>query len=174
MTASFQKILIVGLPGSGKSTFAVKLGARLGVKVHHLDTAMFTPEGVKRPKSEYLFLQETMLAKEKWIIEGCALSTLPMRYPLADVVIYFKFSRAVCLYRMIKRYLLQEVIPGDTQDKVLYWELIKYTWNFSRDKEAVIEELRAVNPHVEFRLVTCQKEANALLIALLGAASNKS
>jgi len=32
-----EKVIIVGCPGAGKTTFAVALGAKLHIPVHHLD-----------------------------------------------------------------------------------------------------------------------------------------
>lgn len=36
-----KKFAIIGLPGSGKSTFSVKLGKILNIPVHHLDRHIF-------------------------------------------------------------------------------------------------------------------------------------
>ena len=36
-----QRFAIIGLPGSGKSTFASKLGIILDISVHHLDGHIF-------------------------------------------------------------------------------------------------------------------------------------
>ena len=43
-----KRIALIGLPGSGKSTFAVKLGKRLAIPVHHLDKHMFEEGGKKK------------------------------------------------------------------------------------------------------------------------------
>ena len=32
-----KRVVIIGLPGSGKSTFAIELGEKLNIPVHHLD-----------------------------------------------------------------------------------------------------------------------------------------
>lgn len=36
-----KRIAVIGLPGSGKSTFATRLGKTLRIPVHHLDKHMF-------------------------------------------------------------------------------------------------------------------------------------
>jgi adenylate kinase family enzyme len=43
-----KKIAVIGLPGSGKSTFSFKLGKILSIPVHHLDRHMFEPGGKKK------------------------------------------------------------------------------------------------------------------------------
>ena len=47
-----KRIAIIGLPGSGKSTFAIELGKVLRVPVHHLDRHMFEPNGKKKDKKD--------------------------------------------------------------------------------------------------------------------------
>ena len=51
-----KRIAIFGLPGSGKSTFAVKLGKIMDMPVHHLDKHMFIADGKKRNRQEFLSL----------------------------------------------------------------------------------------------------------------------
>ena len=69
-----SKFALIGLPGSGKSTFASKLGKILGIPVHHLDRHMFEPNGKKRDKQEFIAIQKAMLDEDVWIVEGCSFS----------------------------------------------------------------------------------------------------
>ena len=94
-----QRIAIIGLPGSGKSTFASNLGEILCIPVHHLDRHMFEPGGKKRDKQEFIEIQKAMLNEEAWVVEGCSFSTFEMRFATANVLIYFHFSRLVCFWR---------------------------------------------------------------------------
>jgi adenylate kinase family enzyme len=48
-----KKFALIGLPGSGKSTFAANLGKILQIPVHHLDRHMFEPDGKKKDKQEF-------------------------------------------------------------------------------------------------------------------------
>ena len=54
-----KKFALIGLPGSGKSTFASKLGEILNIPVHHLDRHMFEPGGKKRDKQELIETQKS-------------------------------------------------------------------------------------------------------------------
>src|SRR5688572_19138597 len=98
-----KKIAIIGLPGSGKSTFASKLGKILGIPVHHLDGYMFQPDGQKTDKQQFMSIQQAMLSEDAWIVEGCSFSTFEMRFAKAEVLIYFHFPRLLCFLRMLKR-----------------------------------------------------------------------
>ena len=145
-----KRIAIIGLPGSGKSTFAIKLGKLLNIPVHHLDRYMF--EGrMKREKDAFLVIKESIIRENAWIIEGCSFSTLEMRFARADTVIYFNLPRTLCIWRVCKRLLTFDKHITETGClNSINWPLIKYIWNFNRDKKQRIEELSKLYPEVEF------------------------
>lgn len=145
-----NRIAIIGLPGSGKSTFATKLGKILNIPVHHLDKHMFDGNK-KRDKHEFLSVKKALLEQASWIIEGCSFSTFEMRFAKADTVIYFHLPRMLCIWRTIKRVFTFD--QGNAETGCLQginWTLIKYIWTFDRDKRSRIEELRKQYPHVKF------------------------
>lgn len=145
-----KRIAIIGLPGSGKSTFATRLGKKLNIPVHHLDTHMFNGN-VKRDREEFLAVKEALVKEDSWIIEGCSLSTLEMRFARADTVIYFQLPRLQCIWRICKRLFTfnqADAITGCLNG--INWTLIKYIWNFERDKGQDIENLRKKYPQVHF------------------------
>ena len=152
-----KRIAIIGLPGSGKSTFASKLGKLLNVPVHHLDRHMFEPDGKKRDKQDLLEIQKEMLSEEAWIIEGCALSSLEMRFKEADTLIYFHYSWLLCFWRLVKRLFNHDKAFGGLRTVNL--ELLKYIWTFDREKGPAIEALREKYPQVEFCVFRNPKEA---------------
>ncbi len=156
-----NRLAFIGLPGSGKSTFAAKLGQRLEIPVHHLDSYMFVAGGKKREKQEFLALQKTLVDQERWIIEGCSTSTLEMRFARADTVVYFRLPRLLCLWRAFKRLFFHDNTLCDTAEgcsKVFTWEIVKYIWNFDREKGELIEELKKKYPHVRFYIFKSSKD----------------
>ena len=153
-----KKFAIIGLPGSGKSTFAHKLGKILDIPVHHLDRHMFEPGGKKRNKKEFIEVQKAILNEHAWIVEGCSFSTFEMRFAKADVLIYFHFSRAVCFWRFFKRLFNYKRDFGGLRAPNL--ELLKYTWNFDKEKRAKIEELKVKYPNTNFLIFKNQKDAD--------------
>ncbi|NDE63651.1 MAG: hypothetical protein EB053_04775 [Chlamydiae bacterium] len=153
------KFAIIGLPGSGKSTFASKLGKFLDIPVHHLDRHMFEPNGKKRDKREFIEIQKAMLNEEAWVVEGCSFSTFELRFQKADVLIYFHFPRLTCYFRMLKRLFNYKKDFGGL--RVMTWELLKYTWNFDRDKRYKIEELKNKYPKTKFLIFQGQRDVEA-------------
>ena len=162
-----KRIAVIGLPGSGKSTFAVKLGKILNLPVHHLDRHMFDGKK-KREKQEFLSVKEALVNEESWIIEGCSLSTLEMRFARASTIIYFHLPRLLCIWRVCKRLFTFDENLADTGClNGINWTLIKYIWNFDRDKRQDIEELRKLYPQVEFLIFHSSQDSDKYLEQLL-------
>ena len=145
-----KRLAIIGLPGSGKSTFATKLGKILNIPVHHLDKHMF--DGRKRiEQEEFLSIKEALVNGDSWIIEGCSISTLEMRFSRADTVIYFHLPRLLCIWRVFKRLFESDRHLTETGClNGINLKLIEYIWNFDRDKRQSIEELKERYPQVNF------------------------
>lgn len=154
-----KRIAIIGLPGSGKSTFANRLGKLLDIPVHHLDKPMFLEDGSKRDKNEFIAIQQQMIDSESWIIEGCSLSTIEMRFSQADLVIYLAFPRLLCVWRVFKRAFTKNPFLSETGClNSVNWILLKYIWNFSKDKTAQIEQVRNRYPETEFIVLNNSKD----------------
>ena len=161
-----RRIAIIGLPGSGKSTFAVSLGKALNLPVHHLDKHMFAPGGKKRDKKEFIAVQQDMIDQDGWIIEGCSTSTFEMRFSRAETILYFRPSRLLCIWRALKRRFFPDHTLCDTAEgcsKVFTWEMVKYTWNFERDKKALIDNLKKKYPHLKFHMIENTTDADRYL-----------
>ncbi len=153
-----KRFALIGLPGSGKSTFAAKLGKLLHIPVHHLDRHMFEPGGKKRDKQEFIAAQKAMVDEDSWVIEGCSFSTFEMRFARAETVIYFLLPRFVCYWRLFKRLFDYDKSFGGL--RVFNWELLKYVWNFDREKRERIEELRRKYSELEFLVFGNQRDAD--------------
>jgi adenylate kinase family enzyme len=157
MKTTPHRIAIVGLPGSGKSTFATSFGKILNIPVHHLDRHMFESNGNKKDKQEFISILNEMICEPSWIVEGCSFSTFELRYAKADTFIYFQYSRLVCFWRVFKRVFNYNKAFGGL--RMFNWELIKYIWNFDKEKRGKIEELRAKYPDVNFIIFKKPQEA---------------
>jgi adenylate kinase family enzyme len=85
------KIMIIGRPGSGKSTFAICLANILNIRVFHLDKYFFEKNWIERDYQEFLSSQEDMISRASWIIDGNSTKSYEMRYACADLCLYFNF-----------------------------------------------------------------------------------
>lgn len=146
-----MKILVFGLPGSGKSTFCNKLSKKLHIPVFHIDHHFFEKKWVERDHDAFLQDVEKELEKDDWIIDGNAMRTLEMRFKEADIAILCVLPRWLCLKRVFTR-----------QDRPS-WKLIKYLFQFKKRYGSKIEELRQKHPHVKFIKVESKKDMELLL-----------
>ena len=100
-----KRILVIGCGGSGKSTLSIKLGARLGIEVFHLDKLYWSAGWVALGRDEWQKVVEELLAREQWIIDGNFSGTLQQRIESCDTIVFLDLSRALCLWRILKRRL---------------------------------------------------------------------
>ncbi len=100
--------MIFGIPGSGKSTFALHLSEVMQLPLYHLDRYFFIEEWQERKYEDFLTIQANLVQQESWIIDGNATKSLEMRYSQANIVLYFRFNRLLCLYRIFKQLVFKD------------------------------------------------------------------
>ena len=92
-----KKVIIIGCPGSGKSTFARKLQSVTGLPLHHLDLIYWKSDRTIVPREEFLEKLHQIMAQEQWIIDGNYASTMEMRMQVCDTVIFLDYPPELCL-----------------------------------------------------------------------------
>lgn len=103
MSSIGKRIMVIGSPGSGKSTFSKKLTEKTGIPLIHLDKEYWKYGWVETPREEWIKKQEDLFCGEKWIADGNYGGTMDLRIEKADTIICFKLSRYVCIMRYLKR-----------------------------------------------------------------------
>ncbi|PTQ85499.1 adenylate kinase family enzyme [Trichococcus patagoniensis] len=132
-----KRIVVIGCSGSGKSTFSRKLHHLTGNPLYHLDKLFWLPDWELRSAEEQDRIQKERIKEDKWIIDGNYQRTLPIRLGRADTVIFFDYPRRVCLYRALKRVLLNRKRTrsdmGEGCPERFDWEFMKFIWNFNKN-----------------------------------------
>lgn len=105
---AMKKIVIIGWPASGKSTFSETLAHLMNIPVYHLDALYWKPGHIAISNEDWIKLQYRMISGEYWIVEGNYRTTLNIRLSAADSIIFFDMPMSVCLrnaiIRMIRHY----------------------------------------------------------------------
>lgn len=93
-----KKIIVIGCPGSGKSTFSRALQKITGLPLIHLDMLYWNSDGTTVPeKTVFLERLHRAMSGESWIIDGNYASTMQLRMAACDTIIFLDLSTELCL-----------------------------------------------------------------------------
>ena len=92
-----KKVIVVGCPGSGKSTVSRALHNKTGVPLYHLDMMYWNADKTTVEKSVFLERLSAVLEKDEWIIDGNYGSTMELRMAACDTLIFLDYPLDVCL-----------------------------------------------------------------------------
>ncbi len=93
----FQKTIVIGSPGSGKSTFSRRLRDATGLPLYYLDMLWHKPDKTNCSREEFDEALGKIISGDKWIIDGNYQRTLEMRLKSCDTVFFMDFPLDVCL-----------------------------------------------------------------------------
>ena len=133
-----KKIMVIGCPGSGKSTLSRKLHNITEIPLYHLDMMFWNEDKTTVEKSVFVKRLSEVLTKDSWIIDGNFSSTMECRMNECDTVIFLDYPTDVCLDGVEKRRgKPRDDIPWiETEEDEEFTEFIK-TFNVSR-KPAIL------------------------------------
>ena len=139
-----KRILIIGICGSGKSYLAKQLKKKFNLPVIHLDKEFWKSGWVVTPQSEWKIKVKELLKQKSWIMDGNFSSTLNIRIPVADTIIYLDFNRYTALYNVLKRvFNSYGKVRSDLADNCperFDWEFMKYVWKFPKIEKPKTEK----------------------------------
>ncbi|MCH9630861.1 MAG: hypothetical protein S4CHLAM37_08670 [Chlamydiia bacterium] len=162
----FQRVMVFGLPGSGKSNFCSRLAKLTSLPLHHIDKHFFYPRWVSRDKEEVLNIQKQIIAEEKWILDGNSMRTLELRFQRADIAILFNFKLSVCFFRMVKRIFRKDRHIKDLPEgckKSIRYSLIRYLIIYKKKYGPQIQSLKEKYPNVTFLEFTSDQDVEGFL-----------
>ena len=161
-----RRVLVIGSPGAGKSTFSKQLAARVGLTLVHLDDVYWQPGWVRPAKADWMRTVEALIAEDAWILDGNYTGTLARRAARADVVLVLMYPRALCLYRAVTRALFNRRPDSKNLGREpLDRAFLSFIWRFPKTAQQQLEQLRSF-PHLSVIVLRSDAEARRYLRAL--------
>lgn len=128
-----KKVIVVGCPGSGKSTFARKLQEKTGLPLYYLDMIWHKPDKTTLTKEEFDEKLHELIARDEWIIDGNYSRTLEPRLQACDTAFVFDLPLEVCLAGAQARVGTKRIdMPWEETE--LSQEFLNYILSFSQQK----------------------------------------
>ena len=139
-----SRIAIVGAPGSGKSSLARALGARLDLPVFHMGHIHWKPDWVERSRAEKMALARDVLVRDAWVFEGGFSAIQEERLARAEAVVWLDLPYTLRMWRVLRRTItwygrvrpdMQKGCPeGRNPEMLEFWRYIWRTRHSARDR----------------------------------------
>lgn len=131
-----RRILVVGSSGSGKSTLARELGSRYELPVIHLDGHFWTPGWVALEREPWRAACRELAADDAWVMDGNYGSSLDIRLPRAELIVFPDLPPALCVYRGVRRWWRHRGreradLAAGCPDRI-EWQWLRYIWDYRR------------------------------------------
>ncbi len=137
-----NKVIIIGCPGAGKSTFARKLQDKTQLPLYYLDMLWHKPDRTHITREEFDARLKEIMATDRWIIDGNYMRTIPMRLKECDTVFLLDYPLETCLAGASERVgTKREDMPWTEPE--LDEEFKQFILDFSQEQLPVIYELLA-------------------------------
>ena len=92
-----QKIIVIGCPGSGKTTFAEKLRDKTGLPLYYLDAIWHKPDRTHIPREKFDERLSEILDLDAYIIDGNYSRTVERRIEACDTAVLFDLPTEICI-----------------------------------------------------------------------------
>lgn len=166
-----KRVLIIGSGGAGKSTIATAVAARLGLPVIHLDALYWRAGWNPTPPDEWQRVVAELTVRPAWVMDGNYGGTLDARLAACDTVLFLDMPRALCTWRVVKRWLRYR---GTTRpdmptgcDERLSLEFVRWIWTYPAQKRPAIQQkLRALRADQRVITLRSHREARSFIAHL--------
>ena len=157
-----KKVIVIGCPGSGKSTVSRALHNKTGIPLYHLDMMYWNADKTTVEKSVFLKRLSVVLEKDEWIIDGNYGSTMELRMAVCDTVIFLDYPLDVCLDGIKERRgKPRSDMPWiETEEDAEFIEFIK---NYNEQQKPKVLELFKKHSDKNIIIFKSREQADAFL-----------
>lgn len=167
-----KKIMVIGCPGSGKSTFSKALHNITDIPLFNLDMMNWNSDKTTVEKSVFRERLSIIIQKGEWIIDGNYSSTIELRLNAADTVIFLDYPTDTCLSGVRERIgKVRTDMPWiENEEDANFIEFIK-SFNF-QSRPKIIDLLEKYN-YKDIYIFKNREEADEFLYKLEFAETEK-
>jgi len=169
-----QRISVVGNTGSGKTTLAEAVAARLGLPRLELDGVFHQPDWQPLETEEFRRIVSDFTAAEGWVVDGNYSAVRDIVWDRADTVIWVDPPRHRLMRRLAQRTLRRMATGAElwngNRERWRYLfrreeSILLYAWTNHRRVRARYESARSdpANAHLTFVRLRTPDETAALL-----------
>lgn len=177
-----RRVWVVGTAGSGKTTTAAAIAARVAVPHLELDSVFHQPGWEPLDELEFRHRVEGFVAERAWVIDGIYSAVADLVRPRADTIVWLNLPRSVVMrqliLRTIRRVGRREVLWNgnrerwrnfftlDPEESVIAWAWTHYDENGRRFEamQAEVESTPAAG--ATFVRLRSRAQVDAFLAAL--------
>ena len=98
-----RRILIYGVTGSGKTTYAERLSAKTGIPWHSVDELTWEPNWTEVPLEIQRDRFEEICARDEWILDTAYAKWIDIPSGRVELIICLDYPRWVSLSRLLRR-----------------------------------------------------------------------
>lgn len=165
-----NKIIIIGVTGSGKSTFAKKLSNKLDIPYIQLDYLFWKPNWEESTDVEFFEKIEKAIDKPKWILDGNYNRTNHLTWKDVDTIIWIDLPFCLTFYQIFMRCLQRAITRKElwegtgnkesfgrmfSRDSILLWLFKTYSSHSLRYQERMNDPKFK---HIKFHRLRSRKE----------------
>lgn len=157
-----KKIMVIGCPGSGKSTFSKSLHKITGIPLFHLDMMYWNSDRTTVEKAIFREKLLNTIQMSEWIIDGNYGSTIEIRLQACDTVIFLNYPLDVCLDGInARRGKARDDMPWVENEEDP--EFIEFIKNFNTQSKPQIIDLLSKYSHKDIYVFKSRNEADEFL-----------
>lgn len=160
-----NKIIVIGCPGSGKSTFSKELHNRTGIPLFHLDMMFWNADKTTVEKSVFRKRLFNIFKLDKWIIDGNYQSTMESRLRECDTVFFLDYSLETCLEGVrARRGKARTDMPWIEKENEEDAEFVEFIKNYRSESRPIVLALLRQYEHKKIYIFKERSEAEEFLI----------
>jgi adenylate kinase family enzyme len=160
-----KKVIVIGCPGSGKSTFSRALHDITGLPLIHLDMLYWNADKTTVDRPVFRARLSEAMQQSEWIIDGNYASTMELRMQVCDTIIFPDYPTEVCLEGVRnRRGKVRSDMPWiETEEDAEFMDLIR---NFRQTQRPKVTELLEKYAHKQIFVFRTRQEADGFLVQM--------